>query len=129
LISFISAQIEVVLLVSNLDFLLTKFAVLRLESTILIVIFVLVLRSCVVAVRACHRCVLLFLMLFALGLGHAHIAFLALVIGSRAPDIVHSEFWQFDVLLAKRASFGFDRTFTSFHFIINLKYMLLRNRI
>ena len=79
-------------------------------------ILVLKLGCLEIAICTCNDGMEFFFVIFLLRFRYAHAAFFALVVGSCAADIVHSEFGYLDLLLAERAKLCFDRTFCSFHF-------------
>lgn len=116
LVRFVAAHLVVVCPVGYLDHDATELTCLGLECTVLIMILELKLGCLEIAMGTCNDSMEFFFVIFLLSLGYAHAALFALVVGSSATDLVHSELGHFDLLFAKRAKFCFDRTFFSFHF-------------
>lgn len=108
LVRFASADVHVRLPLYEVDTLIAKLALLRFHGAFLLVVSVLEDHGLEAAVFAGLFLVHLFFVLFLLCFGNALAAILALVILTRAANVVHSELGHLNVFVADGAPFRFN---------------------
>lgn len=110
-VSFASTHIKVFLILSCSNSFITKRAWLWLGSANFIMIAIFALDSFKGTILALNMLMFLRFMIFFISFRHAHPTIFALVILARTPYIVHSKFFNWNLLFTKRTFFSF-----TFHF-------------
>lgn len=96
---------------------IAKLTLLGLHGAVIVVVPILEDHCLEAAVLAGLFLVYLFFVLFLLSLRYALAALLALVILTRAANVMHSELGDLDVFVTNGASLGFDRAVDLLHII------------